>query len=891
MTSSLWAGTIAYTAPEQLTLRRPRYNEACDVYSLGIVLWELATGDIPYEGLEADVIRGCVRAGERLDLPDDVPEHFSHWIQQCTAQKPLDRPTCAQLMAKMRLHLHTGGEDTGPSKAPVKPTAVPRAVELALLPPPEMSSLSSPAATALFATSSDAVVQRLRTQTLEMDELVAVTRRWVSSLDVQTQGTSLMLSLPPASYSALIEAGGVEALVWALEAHPGEAALQAKVFHLLCVLAATQASSVVTPTLPSCIVRALVSHSSLEVQLPALRLLTQLAKCGRPVWKEMVARDGVDAVVRCMELHPDSTPLQVEGCRVLDGVVRSSHDVATEGAVNVARMFERLLGLLPLDDGGGEVAAAAWGVLRSVVDRWSSARQWLLLLRDAGGVQLLQSLRAHHPDLFDRPPGFERLLQRMLTQPEDMDEMALTIVEEAPQGGDVGSIELQPGWSPTASTMTGSTSTSVTTSSTSSTLSPPSPPSSPPRVVQLGSEAGDGRGVGHYLGTRYGQSGWQNPADLGLVRVLSSGHSDEASTAPLHSVVGREGVGYVCSVNRPLEWLVVDFTPSNLLIRPSAYSLRFDPTAHPPHPYPLSWRLDASVNLVEWFTLSLLVSESTHLSTTSHTWPLSLQPSMAFTAFRLLQTGPNSAGDHRLAISALEVYGAVEPSPPRPMPAPPTVWETFPTGLVFDYTADWDECGVLHWLGSGQGRKPWVNPCDVGLVRCTSVPLTSAPRSPPASALVGREAVHCLTTLVREVWLCVELMAVYVRPSAYSLRLPEPGQGVEEWRLQASNDGVHWTELLCHRRREGVEKGKTGRGWQLRGRGAKSEEAPAGEAMEANGKSGVSTWRIPPTHERYRMFRVMQTQTESSGRGGRREVVSMPTSLELYGAVFDAPLL
>lgn len=42
----VWLGTYVYMAPE--VIRSEPYNEKCDVYSFGIVLNELVTGEYPY---------------------------------------------------------------------------------------------------------------------------------------------------------------------------------------------------------------------------------------------------------------------------------------------------------------------------------------------------------------------------------------------------------------------------------------------------------------------------------------------------------------------------------------------------------------------------------------------------------------------------------------------------------------------------------------------------------------------------------------------------------------------------------------------------------------------------------------------------------------------------
>ena len=51
-----YCGSPAWTAPE--VLRGVKYDELADVYSFGIVLWEILTRSAPYAGMEPSVIIG-----------------------------------------------------------------------------------------------------------------------------------------------------------------------------------------------------------------------------------------------------------------------------------------------------------------------------------------------------------------------------------------------------------------------------------------------------------------------------------------------------------------------------------------------------------------------------------------------------------------------------------------------------------------------------------------------------------------------------------------------------------------------------------------------------------------------------------------------------------------
>jgi serine/threonine protein kinase len=76
-------GTLPWKAPE--LLRMGKHTEASDVYALGIVLWELATGYEPYE--EAD---------------ESTISAFVELISKAWMHEPGKRSTCQQLLVPMK---------------------------------------------------------------------------------------------------------------------------------------------------------------------------------------------------------------------------------------------------------------------------------------------------------------------------------------------------------------------------------------------------------------------------------------------------------------------------------------------------------------------------------------------------------------------------------------------------------------------------------------------------------------------------------------------------------------------------------------------------------------------------------------------------------------------
>src|SRR5262249_13654379 len=73
------AGTPAYAAPEQVSPRFGPVGPAADVYSLGVLLYELLTGRTPYVGNLAEVL-ACIVA-EEPPPPSRLEAGVPAWLE------------------------------------------------------------------------------------------------------------------------------------------------------------------------------------------------------------------------------------------------------------------------------------------------------------------------------------------------------------------------------------------------------------------------------------------------------------------------------------------------------------------------------------------------------------------------------------------------------------------------------------------------------------------------------------------------------------------------------------------------------------------------------------------------------------------------------------------
>ncbi|XP_017977303.1 PREDICTED: serine/threonine-protein kinase EDR1 [Theobroma cacao] len=101
LSSKSTAGTPEWMAPE--VLRNEPSNEKCDVYSFGVILWELATLRLPWSGMNPMQVVGAVGfQNRRLDIPKEVDPLVARIIWECWQTDPNLRPSFAQLAVALK---------------------------------------------------------------------------------------------------------------------------------------------------------------------------------------------------------------------------------------------------------------------------------------------------------------------------------------------------------------------------------------------------------------------------------------------------------------------------------------------------------------------------------------------------------------------------------------------------------------------------------------------------------------------------------------------------------------------------------------------------------------------------------------------------------------------
>ena len=95
-------GTPHWMAPE--ILRGGKYQCPSDIYSFGILLWEMMTGKIPYKDYSTAQIIGMVGNDDshHISIPDYRNKCLLDIFMRCTERDPSSRPSFKEILKEVQ---------------------------------------------------------------------------------------------------------------------------------------------------------------------------------------------------------------------------------------------------------------------------------------------------------------------------------------------------------------------------------------------------------------------------------------------------------------------------------------------------------------------------------------------------------------------------------------------------------------------------------------------------------------------------------------------------------------------------------------------------------------------------------------------------------------------
>lgn len=103
-------GTLHYVAPEMIT-SACAINVRCDIYSLGVTLYELLTGALPFDATEPAQLVMMHRSAKPVCVRDrrpDLPKPVASLVHRMLAKEPLRRPASAADVVNELVRLEIG---------------------------------------------------------------------------------------------------------------------------------------------------------------------------------------------------------------------------------------------------------------------------------------------------------------------------------------------------------------------------------------------------------------------------------------------------------------------------------------------------------------------------------------------------------------------------------------------------------------------------------------------------------------------------------------------------------------------------------------------------------------------------------------------------------------
>src|SRR5262245_11109037 len=124
-------GTMPYMSPEQIEAKP--LDHRTDLFSLGVVLYELATGERPFRGDSSPALMSSILKDHPKPIGEwraDVPGDVCRLIDRCLEKEPLARiQTATESLAELKAHRRAWESAAGRSARPVVPDSALRPAE------------------------------------------------------------------------------------------------------------------------------------------------------------------------------------------------------------------------------------------------------------------------------------------------------------------------------------------------------------------------------------------------------------------------------------------------------------------------------------------------------------------------------------------------------------------------------------------------------------------------------------------------------------------------------------------------------------------------------------------------------------------------------------------
>ncbi|RIB25815.1 kinase-like domain-containing protein [Gigaspora rosea] len=97
-------GMPAYVEPQYFKNPNYEFTKKSDIYSLGVILWEITSGKPPYQSFTSiDAIAVYIFQGKRETPVENTPEEYINIYKECWNEEPDKRPEAKQVLETLKI--------------------------------------------------------------------------------------------------------------------------------------------------------------------------------------------------------------------------------------------------------------------------------------------------------------------------------------------------------------------------------------------------------------------------------------------------------------------------------------------------------------------------------------------------------------------------------------------------------------------------------------------------------------------------------------------------------------------------------------------------------------------------------------------------------------------
>ncbi|RIB17141.1 kinase-like domain-containing protein [Gigaspora rosea] len=111
-------GMPAYVEPLYLSDQQYKRDKKSDIYSFGVILWEISSGRPPFQKLDANIVTLChhLIKGKREEPIEGTPSHYIKLYKKCWDKDPNNRPEINNILSNLNI-LNTKDDEPLPDNS------------------------------------------------------------------------------------------------------------------------------------------------------------------------------------------------------------------------------------------------------------------------------------------------------------------------------------------------------------------------------------------------------------------------------------------------------------------------------------------------------------------------------------------------------------------------------------------------------------------------------------------------------------------------------------------------------------------------------------------------------------------------------------------------------